>query len=602
MRRVELLDITMSNFRSFREPTTFSLSQFGGFKLISGKNVAQPRLGPNGVGKSSIWDALIFCLFNSSVKGIRPSDLASWNGSGACSVRTRWLIDGDETVIERHSNPNVLTIDGLAVEEKNVEKLLGLSRRRFLQAVMFGQNMPLFVDLAVPDRAALLDEILDLGIWLRLSDEAKKDHASLSGEIGKARESLANLNGRMQVLNDTDHLDTLIAKWDDVRAGRIDAAIRKVSEAEQELDALNERSRSITLKLNDLPDTDRLRRDMEAMVAHKVGLQERYKALFAENEAAGRKGRFFHDTDSCPTCMQSIPRSVRSGRELEMNQVAFRTKNAMQECGAAENAVDDELQKLRGAYDAAERKRSFLAEQRAAVRADIANQERMVDAAVIAVETIADETNPYLAQRDALDAEKERVSVGIKAANGVIRRLQGSMLHAEYWQQGFRRVRLFLVKRVLAQLELETGVAAIALGLVGWRIGFSTELETKSGTIRPGIFVQVTSPEASAPWEAWSGGEAQRIRLAVAIGLSNMIQRMAGISISFEVWDEPSTWLSPEGIEDLLECLRHRAETTGKSLWLCDHRALIYSGFDEVWQVTKSLKGSTIDLISSSEG
>ena len=179
------------------------------------------------------------------------------------------------------------------------------------------------------------------------------------------------------------------------------------------------------------------------------------------------------------------------------------------------------------------------------------------------------------------------------------RKTQSLLLSTDFWKAAFKRVRLFMVKRVLAQLEVETASAAIALGLIDWKISFSTELETKSGSVRPGIHITVKSPiSPTAPWEVWSGGEGQRVRLAVALGLASLIQRLAGVSIGFEVWDEPSAWLSQEGIEDLLTCLKHRVQITGKSVWLCDHRALSQGAFDEVWQVSKTREGSQIAMIS----
>ena len=131
---------------------------------------------------------------------------------------------------------------------------------------------------------------------------------------------------------------------------------------------------------------------------------------------------------------------------------------------------------------------------------------------------------------------------------------------------------------------------------------FNTELETKAGTLRPGIHITVASPLAVAPWEVWSGGEGQRIRLAVALGLSSLIQRMAGININLEIYDEPTAWLSGEGIEDLIDCLKHRAKTANKTLWLCDHRALLHSDFDETWQIIKDADGSRILALSLQEG
>jgi DNA repair exonuclease SbcCD ATPase subunit len=216
-------------------------------------------------------------------------------------------------------------------------------------------------------------------------------------------------------------------------------------------------------------------------------------------------------------------------------------------------------------------------------------------------EALLAEKNPHAARKARLLADRAEAEAKLREQKGIRRRTNAAIIRADFWRAGFKRVRLFMVRRVLAHLELEVASAAFMLGLVGWKIEFSTELETKSGSIRSGIHIVVSSSHASAPWEVWSGGEGQRVRLAVALGLSSMIQRMAGISMGFEVFDEPSAWLSAEGIEDLLAALKHRVEINHKSAWLCDHRALIYSGFSEIWQVRKDADGSSLRMLSNQE-
>jgi energy-coupling factor transporter ATP-binding protein EcfA2 len=135
------------------------------------------------------------------------------------------------------------------------------------------------------------------------------------------------------------------------------------------------------------------------------------------------------------------------------------------------------------------------------------------------------------------------------------------------------------------------------LGLPGWEIKITTEVALKSGDMKPGIHIQISSPHAKGPWAEQSGGEEQRVRLAVAMGFSAVIQRMAGVWNRLEVWDEPSNWLSEQGVEDLLQCLAYRAETTNKTIWVIDHRSLS-GNFAEVWSVIKDTNGSHIKVIA----
>ena len=76
------------------------------------------------------------------------------------------------------------------------------------------------------------------------------------------------------------------------------------------------------------------------------------------------------------------------------------------------------------------------------------------------------------------------------------------------------------------------------------------------------------------------------------MGLASLIQRWSGVRWNFEVWDEPTAWLSARGVENLLDSLAYRAEAQGKSILLADHRSLAHSGFVESYMVTKDAQGS----------
>jgi DNA repair exonuclease SbcCD ATPase subunit len=165
-----------------------------------------------------------------------------------------------------------------------------------------------------------------------------------------------------------------------------------------------------------------------------------------------------------------------------------------------------------------------------------------------------------------------------------------------YWKNGFKRLRLFLVHRVLSALEVECNAAANTLGLAGWNISLVSATETKSETTKLGVQIQVASPQSKefVPWESWSGGEAQRLKLAIALGVARLIQRAAGVHWTLEVYDEPTQHLSPSGVEKLMESLDYRADATQKRIFVVDHTALTYSNFKAIYRAVKTAECGTI--------
>jgi energy-coupling factor transporter ATP-binding protein EcfA2 len=154
-------------------------------------------------------------------------------------------------------------------------------------------------------------------------------------------------------------------------------------------------------------------------------------------------------------------------------------------------------------------------------------------------------------------------------------------------------VRLWCLENVLRELTLETKNSLLALGLQGWGVNYTTATETKTGTMKLGVQIQIEPPgEKAGRFDVLSGGEGQRVRLAASLGLANLVQRWAGVQWNFEIWDEPTAWLSTRGVENLLDALSYRAHSQTKSILLADHRSLAHSGFAEMYRVIKDEQGS----------
>lgn len=598
MKSIKLLGMELEGFRSFRDVTTIEFSQSTGLKFLSGDNRASPRLGANGAGKSTLWDAVAYCLTGASVKGIRASNLLSW-GSKAIWVQCVFTVNDEVVVVERQGMPDRLFIDDQPVDQAAVDHVFGLTRQRFLQSVIFGQSVPLFIDLSGPERGLLLDEVLDLGIWLKAADAASKRHAEASKAVEQCERDLAFLRGKQAGSESLEAIEAAMASWQGEQDGRIEVGIREVERIERELDELVPKIASTTAAVSALPDIASVNKELSRFQTELARRETEYQGLFKEFQRLQNAIKFYDLRHRCPECDQEIPGHHKMNKIAELTKKKNDTERSIRGNGAMQTQFRNQTQALSAEREKLSRKREFLIQQQATVAEEYRALKRVLDAAINAVEKMAEATNPHEARKAKLLADRADTEAKVNEANKVRRRVATVVSRTEFWRAAFKRVRLFMVKRVLAQLQAETASAALALGLAGWTILFTTEVETKSGTTKTGIHITVASPQSTAPWEAWSGGEGQRVRLAVALGLASLIQRMAGVSFNFEVFDEPTAFLAAEGIDDLMECLSHRAQVLNKSIWLCDHRALTQASFAEIWSVYKDVDGSHMQLLSN---
>src|SRR5262245_54310673 len=97
---ISLRHIAVSAFRNIAETVSVDLGALRpGLYYVRGANRHNPRLGPNGVGKSSLFaEAPTWCMHGVSATGLRSTEVRAWAGKAAPIVALT-LDRGDERVV-----------------------------------------------------------------------------------------------------------------------------------------------------------------------------------------------------------------------------------------------------------------------------------------------------------------------------------------------------------------------------------------------------------------------------------------------------------------------------------------------------------------------
>lgn len=619
MRQITLRSLSLAGFKSFKRESEIELDPTG-FIFVAGDNKVEPRLGANGAGKSTIFDALCFCLYGYGVRGQRVGDLLA-TGEKALAVTAVLDIDGEEYTISRSGPPARISINSRAREQSEVDHLLGMTRARWLNSIVFGQDVPLFIDRSVPERGELLDEILDLQVWMQAADAASKEHAVATKAHTTAQVQVARVEGEIAGMESIEDLESRVSEWNTEKERRVLEAREKYNKWNYDRDdrvgaMIDQFERheldyqaALAARVHVVPDVDALWKDYKAKEAAQKEIELERARLETTQGAASDAISFFRGAgDTCPVCTQVITKEFS---DQHLSELREKHKQGIEAQGKLDRRWADarsDSNDAHAAWHAANQTAGSAREKNAARDANLRAAKQTIDNMERQIEAAGTEPNPHEGVAEQVEAEVNphtaRLAAIVEARRGAEERLAASqaaektaldrMSALDFWRQGFRRVRLFYIRRVLAQLEVETMNASGQLGLVGWKIRFTTETETKSGSTKTGVQIPVESPTMTGPFTNWSGGEGQRVRLCVALGVGSMIQRWSGVRWNLEVFDEPTAWLSEAGIEDLLQLLKTRADLSNKAVYLADHRALGFAGFSKVITVVKDEAGSRI--------
>jgi DNA repair exonuclease SbcCD ATPase subunit len=655
MLSITIQSVTIHNFRSFiDEVVTFPLTD--GLKFLGGDNRVEPRLGANAAGKTTLLDAIHWCFFGVGIKGTRTADLISW-GEKKADVTVK-LLRGEESYdIKRYGPPTKVTLNGELVEQVFIDRLLGLTRMRFAHSVLFGQGEKLFPDLDGPKRAELFDQVLDLSVWADCLDAASSQISSLEEQVNEYKQDISFLSGKLAQLPTDDQirkeieswevsreesiarLEESLASWDvehsenvfrlEQKAGEWKATQKKKGEGlAAQLEQLETEHSTIMTTYNHNGSLIKPNGTGNGNVAKELSNWEvKGYQIEAAIKQIRDQLRFWEKNNTCPTCGQPITRELKQEKEQQAFVAITKQEGLEKEARekiaqfrTAKNEADKEDKeqiKARAERSSIERDLSRLQNQMVQIEkqadtllaeieddnnpynSQIALLKKTVNPFYSQITQEREKTNPYTVKLELNNKERQETELKLQSVLDASKGLEGKILAIEYWyKHGFKRIRLFFVQRILMALEIEIAGAISASGLVGWGISLATESETKSGTVKLGVAIKVKSPTSEGPWEGWSGGESQRLRIALAKGVASLIQRAAGVFWTQEFLDEPTSWLSSEGIEDLLESLRYRAEVLSKQIWIADHRALTFSGFSEIFVVRKDVNGSKLFRVS----
>lgn len=533
-----LKSITAANFRSFGQ-LDFQMPEAGLWHLH----------GANGHGKSTLLEAVHWCLFGRTSRGVKAGNVANWRNQEDCWAELRGSAFGKNFVLRRSWGPISLTLNGEAVDQETLEKELGISEERFKYGYHFSQFSTPFLDLKAEQKMALFMDALPLRVWELASDlagsEARTATSELdfvSGELSQAEAVLAEID--LKALKEQEK------GWEADREETL-AEIRKKKPklfSSASYVALQERARSLgeqhTEAISKLSEMRGERRALENQQA-SLGV-------------AAKTGR-------CPTCNAKLPDADHLKAEYSRLHKAIEAKAGLiMSKDTLARTMATELVDVR----------SKLAELDSVKRAneDIARS----------IEEWQTRQNPYSRQRK--DAEMRQAKLRLKVASlkKAITEKRKHVDHTSHWIKGFKEVRLLQVESVLAQLEAQTNQVMEELGLSGWQINFEIEKETKSGTIRRGFNTMVLSPthQEPVPWEVWSGGESQRLRLAGTMGFANLIQSISSSpGTNVEFWDEPCRHLDEDGVKLTIEALAGRARKHNRTILLAEHSALRFGRF-----------------------
>ena len=205
--------IAMKNFLSFGNVPQVVDLQHTPLSIIVGINndASTDDETRNGVGKSSLIQAMHFALFGKSIDNkIKLANLVNKTNKKNCIVQLTFEKNGIEYQIERSRNPTnlIFKVNGKELEndeaqgenketQREIENILGMSQDVFSQIITLTTNTEPFLALSTTKQRVIIDELFTI---TQLTEKAEK----LKEAQKQTKDLIANETFRLQTLEQTN--------------------------------------------------------------------------------------------------------------------------------------------------------------------------------------------------------------------------------------------------------------------------------------------------------------------------------------------------------------------------------------------------------------
>lgn len=275
-------------------------------------------VGANGAGKSTMLDALSFVLFNKPHRAINRPQLVNSINNKNCLVTIEFEIGTTKYKIERGIKPNIFEIwqNGVRLNQESHSRdyqklletnILKLNHKSFHQVVVLGSsNFIPFMQLTTYQRRAVIEDLLDIGVFTKMNVLLKESTAKQKDVIKDTEHSLNLVNEKIKLqtkhLTELQSIDARNAKKLQEEIDELSAHIEELCSANEELNIRYSAEYKAAKEF-----LDECQATLQKIVSFEHGIKFNIKKIVDD-------AKFYEANDSCPTCSQTISSETKKDK------------------------------------------------------------------------------------------------------------------------------------------------------------------------------------------------------------------------------------------------------------------------------------------------
>lgn len=218
--------------------------------------------------------------------------------------------------------------------------------------------------------------------------------------------------------------------------------------------------------------------------------------------------------------------------------------------------------------------------------------EKLVAALESQIESVRQQENTYVGMKLKNDRQIQEVQQEIDTMQEEVVTKKEEGKYLTYWIEGYKRLRMMMFDSLIIRLE-ELSQDLLSEYSSELSVTITGEKDLKSGGKKNEIYIEIVGSKGKkSSFEAYSGGERQKVKMAVSLALSEVIKEKCGKDFNLIIFDEANNALDDIGKDTNYQAFKKIAEN--KTVLVVDHDGVFSDRFDQTITIIKEENGSRI--------
>lgn len=308
---IEFKELQFKNINSYGNKTTK-------FPLNRGLNCIA---GVNGQGKSTILDALCFCLFGVPFRKVKIPELINRNIKKNLWTQIEFTSNKHEYRIARELKPDKIKIQYRKIEEsewtnmellsskkliqEEIDRILGIDVNLFKQVISLAINYnDPFLSLSVPEKRNLMESIFNIKVFGLMLKNIKTDNTGIKTKYQVNTKTCTILKATITELKEqVEELESKKETFKEDKQNKITRTKNRITTEEEKRDKQKKTGNEL------FTECKKLKKDIINTTEINSQLSDLYKDI-GECESnikrLNRDIKFFENNTSCPQCKSDL--------------------------------------------------------------------------------------------------------------------------------------------------------------------------------------------------------------------------------------------------------------------------------------------------------